>query len=132
MANHKLHEIEELQTIWPSSPLFEEAPELPSSPTTLFSEGSPYLLSPQSMPETVQLDALLDPTDAKSPTHDHESDTHSPHEEHIPVQFSDSIFEETLSEDETEVASTWDDDDVEDNSTHTFSYLFQNNRWFTS
>ena len=116
MVNHRLFEREE-QTIWPSSPLIEEAPELPSSPTTLFSGGPLYPLSRKCLSNTVRFDDHFDCTDVTLPKYDHESDTHSPSEERIPLQFSESIFEETLSEDETEGAGTSDDDDDDSMST---------------
>jgi hypothetical protein len=99
------------------SPRFEEYPELPSSPSSLISSEWSYP-DPPDASEVVP---------AHHPRHSPLGVSHaseapnvasssilasalSPQEQSIPFQFSDSIFEETLSDDGTEVDATWDSD----------------------
>jgi len=101
------------------SPCFEDYPELPSSPNSLISSGWSY----PDPPDASRAKEVLAHHPRHSPlgaSHASEApsvalssilaSTLSPQEQNIPFQFSDSIFEETLSDDGMEADATWDSD----------------------
>lgn len=98
------------------SPCIGRFPKLPSSPSSLLSSRWSYTDSPGSaarpanrqQPSPLSAPCIVSP--CRSPSNSSLTTyTPSPQEEKIPFQFSDSIFEEKLLEDNVEADITWGD-----------------------
>jgi hypothetical protein len=97
------------------SPRFDY-PELPSSPNSLISNGWSYPDPPDASEVVPARHLRHSPLSASQEVPDIASSSIltsaiSPQDQSIPFQFLDSIFEETLSDDGTEVDATWNSDD---------------------